>query len=49
MACTRVLANIPVHNMQPLLVWKSKMRKLSLIGASVRFAVFQKRQDEANS
>ena len=40
-ACTRVLANIPVHNMQPLWVWKSRMRKLSLIGASVRFLAFQ--------
>ena len=41
LACTRVLANIPAHNMQPLWVWKSRMRKLSLIGASVRLAAFQ--------
>ena len=41
LACTRVLANIPVHNMQPRWVWKSRMRKLSLIGASVCLAAFQ--------
>ena len=41
LACTRVLANIPVHNMQPLWVWKSRMRKLSLIGGLVRLAAFQ--------
>ena len=40
-ACTRVPANIPVHNMQPLWVWKSRMRKLSLIGALVCFATSQ--------
>ena len=41
LACTRVLANILAHNMQPLWVWKSRTRKLSLIGVSVRFAAFQ--------
>ena len=41
LACTRVLANIPVHNMQLLWVWKSRMRKLLLIGASVRLAACQ--------
>ena len=41
LACTRVLANIPVQDMQPLWVWKSRMRKLSLIGALVRVAAVQ--------
>ena len=41
LACTRVLANIPVHNMPPLWVWKSRMRKLSLIGALVCLAALQ--------
>ena len=49
LACTRVLANIPVQDMQPLWVWKSRMRKLSLIGAWVRLAASQWRQYEATS
>ena len=49
LACIRVLANIPVQDMQPLWVWKSRMRKLSLIGAWVRVAAVQERQYEATS
>ena len=41
LACTPVLANIRVQDMQPLWVWKSRMRKLSLIGAWVRLAAFR--------